>query len=80
MTGRDGITAYGSEIDFRLRAPALVRLQNAVLHSNAYAVRYEDGIQNLRIWNSTFGGGNGRFLYAASSSSRKAAMWLVNRS
>ena len=64
----DGVTIHGSEIAFRLRGPANVRVQNAVVHSVAVAVRYEDDIQGLRVWNSTFGNGIGRAFVAASSS------------
>lgn len=63
----DGVTVYDSEIAFRLRHPALVRVQNAVVHSVEVAFRYEDGIENLRIWNSTVGGGVSRPFRAASS-------------
>ena len=54
----DGITVYDSEIAFRLRGPgtgARVLVKNAVVHDVATAFRYEDNIQNLRIWNSTVG-------------------------
>lgn len=64
----DRVTVHSSEIAFRLRAPADVRLQNAVVHSVSKAVRYEDNIQNLRIWNSTFGGGIAELFDEASSS------------
>jgi hypothetical protein len=64
----DGVTIHGSEIAFRLRGPANVRVQNAVVHSVAVAVRYEDNIQGLRVWNSTFGNSIGRAFVAASSS------------
>ena len=53
----DGVTIHSSEIAFRLRAPALVRVQNAVVHTVSDGVRYEDNIQSVRIWNSTFGAG-----------------------
>jgi hypothetical protein len=66
----DRVTIHGSEIAFRLRGPANVRVQNAVVHSTSVAVRYEDNIQGLRIWNSTFGNGVGRaFVPAAASAS-----------
>jgi hypothetical protein len=54
----DGVTVYDSEIAFRLRGPgsgARVLLKNAVVHDVVTAFRYEDNIQNLRIWNSTVG-------------------------
>ena len=63
----DGVTVHASEIAFRLRAPANVRVQNAVVHSVTYGVRYEDGIQGLRLLNSTFGAGVVRPFIAASS-------------
>jgi hypothetical protein len=44
-------------------------VQNAVVHTVAHGVRYEDDIQGLRIWNSTFGRDVGRPFTPASSSS-----------
>jgi hypothetical protein len=69
----DGATVYDSEIAFRLRGPgpsrsgALVNVQNAVVYNTAYAFRYEDNIENLRIWNVTIGGGVSRPFAGASS-------------
>jgi hypothetical protein len=57
----DGITVYDSEIAFRVRgagadrAGALVNVRNAVVHSTTIAFRYEERIENLRIWNTTIG-------------------------
>jgi hypothetical protein len=54
----DGVTVSNSEIAFRLRGPgtgARVLVMNAVMHDVTTAFRYEDNIQNLRIWNSTVG-------------------------
>ncbi|MCP4111795.1 MAG: DUF1565 domain-containing protein [Desulfobacteraceae bacterium] len=59
----DGITAYDNEIAFRLRGGtgdsekggARVTLKNAVIYNSERAIRYEDGIENLHIYNSTFG-------------------------
>jgi hypothetical protein len=71
----DGVTVYDSEIAFRLRGPgsttagASVAVKNAVVYNVTTAFRYEDNIQNLRIWNSTVGGGVTRAFQAASSSS-----------
>lgn len=64
----DRVTVHSSEIAFRLRAPALVRVQNAVVHTVTTGVRYEDGIQGLRLFNSTFGSGITRVFQSASSS------------
>lgn len=64
----DGVTIHSSEIAFRLRAPANVRVQNAVVHTVSFGVRYEDNIQGIRVWNSTFGNGVGRAFIPASSS------------
>lgn len=63
----DGVTIHGSEIAFRLRAPAHVWIQNAVVHSVTTAIRYENDIQGLSIFNSTFGMGITRLFQAASS-------------
>ena len=49
-------------------AGARVRLQNAVVYDVAIAVRYQDNIEDLRIWNSTFGDGVMQPFRAASSS------------
>ena len=57
----DGVTVWTSDIAFRLRGSgtgpdgAWVRIQNAVLHDVSVGVRYEDDIQRLRVWNTTFG-------------------------
>jgi hypothetical protein len=57
----DRVTVYDSEIAFRLRggdaAPtgAWVTVKNAVVYNARTAFRYEDDIQNLKIWNSTLG-------------------------
>ena len=63
----DGVTVFDSQIAFRLRAPAIVRVQNAVIHSVETGVRYEENISNLRIWNTTFGGGISTPFRAAAS-------------
>jgi hypothetical protein len=54
----DGVTVFDSEIAFRLRGPATgarVLVMNAVVHDVTTAFRYEDNIENVRIWNSTLG-------------------------
>lgn len=68
----DGVTVWDSEIAFRLRGPttrpgAWVALQNSVIYNVATAVRYEDNIENLRVWNNTFGLNVARLFQAASS-------------
>ncbi len=63
----DGVTVHGSEIAFRLRAPARVTVQNAVVYGVDYGVRYEDDIERPQIWNSTFGAAVGRPFFAAGS-------------
>jgi hypothetical protein len=70
----DGVTVSRSEIAFRLRGPgpnggAWVRVQNAVVYDVAFGVRYEDNIERVEIWNSTFGTGVVRAFRAASSTS-----------
>jgi MYXO-CTERM domain-containing protein len=52
----DRVTVYDSELAFRLRGPALVRVQNAVVYDVDAVVRYEDGLPGAMILASTFGG------------------------
>jgi hypothetical protein len=71
----DGVTVWDSAIGFRLRGPAAngpshgahVRIVNAVLHDVDVAVRYEDGLEALVLWNTTIGAGVGRLTRAAAS-------------
>jgi hypothetical protein len=71
----DRVTVYDSEIAFRLRgggsAPtgAWVTIKNAVVYNAAKAFRYEDNIQNLKIWNATIGRNVTSVFQAASSGS-----------
>jgi hypothetical protein len=51
----DRVTVTDSEIAFRLRGPALVDIQNAVIDRVDIGVRYEDNIERIQLWNSTFG-------------------------
>jgi hypothetical protein len=69
----DGVTVHDSEIAFRLRGPgrnggAWARIQNAVVHDVSTAVRYEDDIERVQVWNSTFGSGIRRLFHAAEAS------------
>ena len=70
----DRVTVYDSEIAFRLRGPASttpgawVTVTNAVVYNALTAFRYEDNIEQVRIWNSTLGRGITRAFQAASSS------------
>jgi len=66
----DGVTVFDSEIAFRLRgaaAGAHVLVKNTVVHDVLTAFRYEDDIQDLRIWNSTVGLNVTRVFQAASA-------------
>ena len=54
----DGVTVYNCEIAFRLRGTrgnANVTLLNAVVYDCDKAIRAEDDLSNLRVFNSTFG-------------------------
>jgi len=72
----DGVTVSKSEVAFRIRGSvngktgARVRMQNVVLYDVAVGVRYEDVVQDLRIWNSTFGRNVTRTFADASSAGR----------
>lgn len=68
----DRVTVYDSEIALRLRGPgshpgAWVRVQNALVFDVDVAVRYEDDIENLRLYNATFGLDVGAAFVEASS-------------
>lgn len=67
----DRVTVHDSDIAFRLRGAvtggAWVAVKNAVVYNTSTAFRYEDNIQNLRIWNTTVGGNVVRAFLAASS-------------
>jgi hypothetical protein len=71
----DRVTVHDSEIAFRLRGPtrsepagARVTIKNAVIYNTATAFRYENDIEQLRIWNSTLGTGVTQSFEEASSS------------
>jgi hypothetical protein len=54
----DGVTVYGSEIAFRIRGTrgnANVTIKNAVIYNCDKAIRAEDNLENLQVYNSTFG-------------------------
>ncbi|VAW42929.1 hypothetical protein MNBD_CHLOROFLEXI01-3207 [hydrothermal vent metagenome] len=56
----DGVTVYDAEIGFRIRGTrgnANVTIQNAVFYNLEKGIRAEDDLQNLTVYNSTFGGG-----------------------
>ena len=67
------VTVYDCEIAFRLRGAGdrrrMGRHQERGRPRSLTAFRYEDDIQNLRIWNSTVGNGMTRVFQAASSGS-----------
>jgi hypothetical protein len=69
----DRVTVYDSEIAFRVRGAvtggAWVTVSNAVVYNVLIAFRYEDNIENLRIWNTTIGGDVTRAFQAAASTS-----------
>jgi hypothetical protein len=71
----DRVTVYDSEIAFRLRGRgpaktgAFVTVKNTVVYDTEKAFRYEDNIQNLKIWNSTIGR-DVRFPFEAAQSGR----------
>ena len=54
----DGVTVYDSEIAFRLRGSngnANVTIKNAVMYDCETAIRAENDLSNLIVYNSTFG-------------------------
>lgn len=69
----DRVTVYDSEIAFRVRGGgssdtgAWVTISNALVYDTATAVRYEDNVRNLNVWNTTVGANVARAFRAASS-------------
>ena len=63
----DRVTIYRSEIGLRLRAPAEVRVANAVIYDTTAAVRYEDNIVAPKLYSSTIGDAVTSAFVAASS-------------
>ncbi|MCP4178937.1 MAG: hypothetical protein GY756_14340 [bacterium] len=67
----DGITVYDSDIAFRLRGVtgsnggAKVTLMNAVSYNVKRVVRYEDDIEDLHVFNCTFGKDNSTLFQSA---------------
>ena len=84
----DGATVWDSEIAFRLRGPtsarpagARVLVRHADVHDVETAVRYEDDIEELRVWDSSFGPAVTRsFQAAAARRSRPDIRNLVEKS
>lgn len=64
----DRVTVYDSEIAFRIRGGrgnADTMIANAVIYDVDRAIRAEDGLENLRVYNSTFGNGISQQLHHA---------------
>jgi hypothetical protein len=51
----DRVLVHGSEIAFRLRAPAVIDVHNTVIHDVDVAFRFEDGLSAPRVVHATFG-------------------------
>jgi len=66
----DGVTCHDNEICFRVRGPggenggAWATIINALIHDNNRAFRYEDSVENLKIYNNIFAS-NGQALESA---------------
>lgn len=52
----DRVTIYDSELGFRLRNPAVVRISNVVVYGVDNVIRYEEGITGVVVSNMTIGG------------------------
>jgi len=75
------VTVYDCEIAFRLRGAwggAEVTLSNAVVYNCERAVRAEDSLKNLKIYNTTFGNGIAAQLELAAASVDPSWSWLNN--
>ena len=77
----DRITVYDSEIAFRIRGGrgnADTVISNAVIHDVTTAIRAEDNLTDLRVYNSTFGHGIQDHLRHAGGSGGTATWDLRN--
>jgi len=77
----DGVTVYESEIAFRLRGNngnANVLVKNGIIYDCEKAVRAEDDLANLKIYNCTFGGSIDTHLELAGSSGGTGSWDLKN--
>jgi len=77
----DDITVYDSEIAFRFRGTrgnADVSINNAVISNCEVAVRAEDDLQNLQIFNSDFGTGIGIHILFAGGDGGKDSWTIKN--
>ncbi len=77
----DGITVYDSEIAFRLRGTrgnADVTIANAVVYDVDKAIRAEDDLANLQVYNTTFGDGIDTMLQFAGGSGGTGSWDLRN--
>lgn len=64
----DGVTVYDAEIGFRIRGTrgnADVTIKNVVFFDLEKSIRAEDDLQNLEVYNSTFGSGIGELIELA---------------
>ena len=78
----DGVTVYDSEIAFRLRGSngnANVTIKNAVIYDCETAIRAENDLSNLIVYNSTFGNGIRETLrFADGSGGKNSWRWRNN--
>lgn len=75
----NGVTVYDSQIGFRLRGRlgnANVYIKNSVIYNCKYALRTEDDLENLKVFNSTFGK-NIHTIHKAVASSTGFSTWSV---
>lgn len=75
------ITVYDSEIAFRVRGGrgnADTRISNAVIYDVDKAIRAEDGLANLKVYNATFGDGIGTLIQQAGADSDVATWDMRN--
>ena len=77
----DRVTVYDSEIAFRVRGAlgnADTVISNAVVYDVDTAIRAEDDVENLKVFNSTFGNGINRMLRHAGGSGGTGSWSFLN--
>ena len=75
----DGVTVYDSEIAFRLRGTrgnANVTVMNTVIYDCEIAIRAEDYLANLKVYNTVFGDAIGTYIkFVPGRSEKKTGSW-----
>lgn len=74
----DGVTVYDAQIAFRITGAygnANVTLKNGLIYQVVHAIRAEENLKDLKVYNTTFGHGIDRPLYVAVGGDGNLGSW-----